>query len=62
MITTQLSHFHLFEIIVTLLIYTPFLYFNGIKIYTRLIKLMTLDKYTHFKNYEKIKINEKCFM
>ena len=36
-VTTQLSHFHLFEVIATLLIYTPFFYFNWIKIYTQLI-------------------------
>ena len=64
-VTTRLSHFHLFEIIATLLIYTPFLYFNWIKIYIRLI---TLDKYTILKKkivsavFEKIKKHEKIFM
>ena len=37
MVPTRLSNSHLFEIVTTLLMYTPFLYFNRIKIYTRLI-------------------------
>ena len=36
-VTTRFSHSHLFEIIATLLIYTPLFYFNRIKIYSRLI-------------------------
>ena len=49
-VTTRLSHSHLIEIIATLLIYTPFLYFNRIKIYALLNNLWYLiSTYTNLK-------------
>ena len=64
-VTTRLSHSHLLEITQTHLIYTPFLYFNRIKIYTRLITHETqvnILKKIISAVFDKIKKKENFFM